>query len=629
MNILKKIEELYDKQIHASGLAIFRIFYSIVFFCEIAQLFYFRQLVFDYIPYLQPYEINFAPALIMWMVTILFLIFGVYTRVAAIINYLFSLTLIGTINTFEYHMFYVYMGVNFLLIFTNVSQVYSIDRLREKLRSLGSSNEQLPKETASVLNYYILVLVGIGFVYFDSILYKFGSDVWLSGLGLWLPASLPPFTYSDTSFILNIKWLALGLGYLTLVFETIFIFVFFRKKWRPWLFLIGVGLHLGIVIKFPIPWFGLGVAALYCLLVPVSFWQKIEYKLSFSNKSLIIFYDQECLLCRRTKIVLEHFDFFNALKFKSVQQHAHQEEKLKTFDEDDLLADIYSIAADGKVYKGIATYAYAFRRMPLLLPLGLLLSVPGIKNIAKIIYRKIAIDRSSGSCTVENCGLTTQTKNDTQPNRLFNNLKTKDLKVGLISVGIALFVLFQINISYNSLLANRAKEYLNVNQSYIGGEIIQKVSNRFSNLSKMCFGIAPHAVFMDYHFDGFNHNIAIVFKNDNGKDIWLPIINKMGQPSYYNTGPNWVKWTFRVNSQNIRQSQLKNGLQRFTAFWAVKNNKEFEDLTFKILVRKIKPPQSWEKNYLRKQMNKGWEMAGNVYWQDRQFSADIKNIEKM
>ena len=40
------------------GLAVFRIVYSAVLIAEVAQLFYFRALVFDRVPYLAPSEIG-------------------------------------------------------------------------------------------------------------------------------------------------------------------------------------------------------------------------------------------------------------------------------------------------------------------------------------------------------------------------------------------------------------------------------------------------------------------------------------------------------------------------------------------------------------------------------------------
>src|SRR6478736_7745025 len=103
----------------------------------------------------------------------------------------------------------------------------------------------------------------------------------MTGIGMWLPASMAFMTYSSWPVLLNAKWLMLSLGYLTFAFEAFFAFLFFRKSWRIPLVLIGIGLHLGIAIIFPIPWFGLGVVAIYLLLVPLFLWRTIHNVLSF------------------------------------------------------------------------------------------------------------------------------------------------------------------------------------------------------------------------------------------------------------------------------------------------------------------------------------------------------------
>ena len=116
-NFLKKA---YSTKIDASGLAIFRILFGLTLFLEVVQIFYFRHLIYDKIPYIQPSEIDLGIPLIVWLIVIFFLIIGFFTRWITIINYLFSLVFIATIHSYEYHMFYVYMGVNFLLIFSSI-----------------------------------------------------------------------------------------------------------------------------------------------------------------------------------------------------------------------------------------------------------------------------------------------------------------------------------------------------------------------------------------------------------------------------------------------------------------------------------------------------------------------------
>lgn len=269
---MKKLNQfynkIYNKQIDGTGLAIFRICYSTILLCEILQMFYFRHLIFDEIPYLNLPEISSAIPIIIWAISVAFVLFGLFTKTATIINYLMSLILIGTINTFEYHVFYAYMGINFLLMFMPINQCLSLDRkILEKKTGVNQSY------SVSQIYYLLPLYLGVALVYFDSVFFKLSSSMWLSGLGSWLPSSLPMCVHVNNSIFLNNEVLVKIVGLGTILFETIFIFLFFRKKFRIPLFIIGMILHLGILLEFPIPWFALTVCCIYILIIPVHFWK--------------------------------------------------------------------------------------------------------------------------------------------------------------------------------------------------------------------------------------------------------------------------------------------------------------------------------------------------------------------
>jgi predicted DCC family thiol-disulfide oxidoreductase YuxK len=621
------ISKLYDKKIDAAGLGIFRIAYSLVLLCEVIQLYYFRHLIFDKIPYLSPSEVDFGPALLAWMIIIIFLMLGLYTKVSAIINYLFSLTFIATISSYEYHMFYVYMAINFLMIFIDVSKVNSLDRLRLKLKYSNTRFNYVPIRTISVLNYHILVLVSIAFVYFDSVFYKFDSKIWLNGLGMWLPASFPNLVHTNTTLLLNIKWLVLSLGYLTLLFETLFILTFFRKKWRVPLMIIGIGLHIGILVEFPIPWFALGVTGSYLLMVPVSFWRKIRSRLRFKKTQLTFFYDEGCPLCNRTVIILSHLDYFNAISFKGVQTHGFNAPQLVNISHDELLDNIYSIKKRGTLLVGVDTYKYALKLIPSTFIIGLLLSVPGIYQIAKWIYRKIATERFVQRCSEENCGyIPPSLPIDHDQIKLNRKYTIKDLKISLIVFGLYIIFFLQLIVTYNSPIAKKMKIKIGFEQSYIDKKIMV-TSIKLENWAKRYVGITHHAVFMDYHFDGYNHIIALVAEDKNGIKYWLPIIDRKGFADMYIYGFNWVKWTFRANAPHINNKNLKTSVRDFTSFWAFKNGKNPKDLKYFIYVKKVDSATEWKKDFLQDQINKPWIIAGFAFWKNNDFKWQVVDIE--
>ena len=624
------LKKSFDKKIDGTGLAVFRIAYCLVLLCEIAQMFYFRYFIFDKIPYLEPAEINFGIPISIWFITVVFILFGAFVRFFTILNYIMSLILIGSIHSFEYHVFYAYMGVNFVLMFLPVSQCLSFDRLYQKLKYSNTTFSYTPPKKVSQLYYFVPTFVGIGLVYFDSIFIKLNSHSWLSGLGLWLPASMPMMVHTNTSFVLNFKYLMLFFGYFTLFFEAIFLFVYFRKKWRVITFFIGFFFHIGIFILWPIPWFALTVISIYLLLIPVSWWQKIFSSKKYSS-TLTFYYDSECPLCIRTKIIITHLDWFNKIGFKTVQFDAEESQFLKNIERTLLLDNIYSVDAKGKIYCGLDTYIQVLKRIFYLFPLAIVLKLPGIYHLAKKIYSYIAKNRLTERCTEENCGYNPLIVADNNTVKLFNNFTVLDLKFYAITFIIKFLFIIQLIMIYNSPVVNEIKQKIGFK-----GTIIDKrlniVRHDIRYVTKALFGSTEHGVFVDGHYIGYNHIIAIVYVDKQGKEIWLPIIDKNGQPSYYNYGTNWRKMSFSTNNTYIETKNLNSGVRDFTAFWALKNKKAtLINDKFLIKVKKIDSLKDWEwqKDFLNKQIAKPWIDGGYIEWKDKKFIPHIKDIESL
>jgi predicted DCC family thiol-disulfide oxidoreductase YuxK len=451
----------------------------------------------------------------------------------------------------------------------------------------------------------------------------------MNGLGMWLPASMPQAVFLNISPLLNVKYLVVGLGYLTLIFETIFLFTFFRKSWRIPLLIIGIGLHIGILVCFPIPFFALGVSGIYLLMMPVGYWNKIFDRTRNSEKRLKFFYDGECPICSRTRIILNHLDSGTKIEFLTVQENAFKELALKDIKMDILLEDIHSVDLHGKVHTGLDSYIRVFNVIWYLKPIAWILQIPGIYHCGKIVYKYIALNRTTLRCNEDNCGyVIPELPAEDGKLKLLANFTLKDLKVRLAFFGIIFLIMLQVLVTYNSPTLKIVREKIKI--SNLG---IVKISEKFASVSadfsKIFFGITRHAVFMDSHFKDYNHSIAVVYIDPKGKEQWLPIFDKNGTPGSYISGPLWVKWTFRVNSPLVNQDRLANGIRDFTAFWAHKNNVNIKDATFLIRVKKNREPQKWEYDFLRKQLQNPWLDGGSVKWIDSVYTPEIKDIEKL
>jgi predicted DCC family thiol-disulfide oxidoreductase YuxK len=557
-------------------------------------------------------------------------VLGIYTRAAAVINYLLTVHFMGLTLLYEYHMFHVYLIVNFVAIFIPMSRVVSLDAIWKRLKYSGTRTLYVTNENVPVLSYYAVLFTGVGLVYFDSVFYKSMTHLWQSGLAFWLPCSVPMAVNFDNSFILNMKWLSIGLSFMTLLFEAIFIFVFFRKKWRWPVFIIGAVLHLSIMFQYPIPWFALGYVAMYLLVVPHGFWKWCAQKITFKQPRFVFLYDGECPLCVRTMIVLSAFDVLGAIRFQALQRGGFELQAVRDLDKQDLLDDIHVVNHQGQVFRAANAYAQVLTHIPLFFWMGWLMRIPGPKHVASFLYRKIADNRLTDRCTEENCGYTPPVlPTDSDSIKLTQTLTVRTLRVRAIALGMILLFVLQVNSTYNSTAAKAFKQWTGWDKTSIENRI-QTYTQPMRSVSKVLWGITGHTVFLDLHFVGYNHIIAVEYLFPDGdNNIWLPITRYTGQPDSYQVGPTWARWCFRVNGPHLRDDVLYRGLRDFTAFWIGETHHSFKDARFRVWVKYMDTPSGWEYNFLRNQMAKPWNDAGTVQWSNKEFSSQLVNIEEI
>ncbi len=625
MRILKFIDRLYDKKISSKGLAVFRICFALNLFFEVNRIFRYRQLYFDPMPYITEATFDFTIPLLLWMFVLLLITFGLFTRVATIVNYIFCVWILNALGpTHEYHMDYTYLGVGFMMMFIPLAQSYSLDSLRKKLKFYNLNKQSIIIEKTSVLYYYILIFFGVAVVYFDSMFFKFKCLTWLNGLGMWLPASLPQITIFNDQWLLNQEYLIKALGYLTFLFELVFPFIFFIKKIRPYLLIIGLGLHVGILFEFPIPFFALGVIAIYMALVPVKFWEYFENKIRFKKSKLYFFYDAECPLCIRTKLIISHLDVFKAINFKSVQEHASKTQYLNGYNEDALLRDIHSINLENQVFSGVDTYKEVCKHVPFLYVFYILFYIPGVTFIANKIYSYIARTRGVERCTFENCGIP-ENKNQNENSKLHYFLNSNKVKLVILKVVIVALVFFQLNSTFFFLLKPKnlktVSEITGVKEKSISG--LWTINNKCRGFSHKYFGITLHGVFVDAHFKGYEKIFSIKYENE-----FLPILSEKGMPDEYLLGGSWINYSYRVSMPNVSKKPitLKKGLPQYASFWAHKNGVDLNNAEFTIVMKKVKVTFEWEKDLLKNNLATPWKEVGTILWKNNKATVSLEKI---
>ncbi|MDD5462428.1 MAG: DCC1-like thiol-disulfide oxidoreductase family protein [Methylococcales bacterium] len=623
--IISRILELQSKQVPATGIGLFRLFYGLVALQEIFFLLYFNHLIFDPIPYIDV-EFPMIPFfLCLWGIIAAFIIVGYRYQFAVISNYIFWIFFVNFTTMqrdFDGGFDSFMTGAGFFLLFMPGDRAFSIDSLRYKLSTPFRHYSTYPKPTVSSLAYYLPVLVCLGFLYFDSAVHKLFAEHWRNGLGSWLPLTQPYYVSAiDMSFLLNNELLEKTIGYTILVFQFTFLFFFANRKLRCVYLIIGLGLHLGITLSLNIYPFGMGMLVFYILLVPFSWWRACGKLLTAKEPYLTVFYDQYCPLCNRTVLALNHFDVFNCIDFKGAQDYAAQYPALSAINQETLLTDLYAVDKNNRIYSGVNTYIQIFLKMRYLYPIGIILSLPGIHQFAKKKYRVIADTRVRTPCSSE-CLATVSLQSNTFYTQIFERFasqKPKAFSRKLAKIMVAVLIL-QLNSTIHYALIYRLD--IAAKNSPISAPIAE-ASNALIMVSLAFLGITPHALYLHDHFAGYDRILAITYTDQDGTERWLPFVNQEGRL----LAPNWGRvhsmWANIAVTPNINNQRLQKFIMKVTAFWGEKTGLNLDKTLFHIKLKRINAPTTWVYDQLHKNFSEPWTTIGTVQWTNKVISYNL------
>ncbi|NOS74952.1 MAG: DUF393 domain-containing protein [Methyloglobulus sp.] len=623
--VYQKILHLLSQKVPATGIGLFRILYGLVTLQEIFFLYYFNHLIFDPVPYIDIEFPGIPLFLCLWGMVAAFVAVGYRYQFAITANYVFWIIFVnftsmqrdfdGGFDTFM-------IGVGFFLLFMPGDRAFSIDGLRHKLRDPFVHYSNYPPAMVSALAYRLPIIVCLGWLYLDSDVHKLFAEHWRNGLGSWLPATQPYYVSAlDMSPLLNIEWLQKTIGYTIMVFQLTFVFFFAHRRLRVVYLLIGMSLHLGIVLTLNIYPFGIGMLVCYVLLVPFRCWRSIAKRFVAKQPMLTVFYDQQCPLCNRTVLTLNHLDIFECIDFKPAQEYADKYPALAVCGMDILLTDLYALDVNNKIYCGVATYRQILLKMRYMAIFGVFLGLPGIRQWAEQKYRAIADSRQRINCGAE-CSVGLPLQDKTLYHQIFEQYaqkKPKALSRKLTKIVLALLVL-QLNSTIHYGLVYRLPiDYDKLDIS----KPISQASNALLMVSSTFFGITPHALYLHDHFAGYDRILAITYIDQHGVEHWLPFVNEQGRL----LAPNWGRvhsmWANIAVTPTINNVRLRKFIMKVTAFLGYQMGLNLENVVFNIKMKKIAAPTQWVPDQLHKNFATEWVTVGNVRWSGKEISYDL------
>jgi predicted DCC family thiol-disulfide oxidoreductase YuxK len=278
-----------------------------------------------------------------------------------------------------------------------------------------------------------------------------------------------------------------------------------------------------------------------------------------------VFYDGDCPLCNRTATIINHFDLLQAVAFKDLQTQADTAPQLQKYDQQVLLTDLYAVDLEGRVYAGVDTYIQVFQKMRYLAVFAWLMRIPGVYHLTKAIYRRIADNRARNVCDASCMSTVVASALPVDLyTRIFENYagaKSKQFRFRMAKIFMVLLLL-QLNSTIHYGFLYRFYDLSSVESPLANQARI--LSNSVLMLSTTFLGITPHALYLHDHFEGYDDLLAISYIDKEGREQWLPFINKQGRM----LAPNWGRvhsmWANIAVTPNINSARLSKFIMKVT-----------------------------------------------------------------
>lgn len=110
------------------------------------------------------------------------------------------------------------------------------------------------------------------------------------------------------------------------------------------------------------------------------------------NPTNIVLYDGECALCTFQMKLLTWLDWCNVVTLVPIAD-PRTPGLAPTLTAAAMQAAIHCLARDGRIYRGARCLRFVGMRMPLLVPLALVLWLPGVIVVAEWVYQWISRNR--------------------------------------------------------------------------------------------------------------------------------------------------------------------------------------------------------------------------------------------
>jgi predicted DCC family thiol-disulfide oxidoreductase YuxK len=286
-------------------------------------------------------------------------------------------------------------------------------RWRRQWTHWKSARTLLPPQTQPAWPYRLL-LWQVFLVYSTSVWDKLLGWSWTHGTAVAVALHNPHFSRLPRSVQDATAFLSPVLTYATLLYELSWLLMLLprsvtqRFRWtrdgrlKRLILLGGLAFHLGILLTMDVSSFSYVMFVSYLGLLLQEDLGAIR-RLFGRRKPVVMLYDGECGLCRRSAFTVAMLDWLHRMRLVDFRDTEVRKEHAPDLTLKDLDRSMHVRLPDGRYRKGFYAFRVLAARIPAAWPLWPFLYVPGVPWIGERIYRRIADNRNKcahGKCNI-------------------------------------------------------------------------------------------------------------------------------------------------------------------------------------------------------------------------------------
>lgn len=263
-----------------------------------------------------------------------------------------------------------------------------------------------PRPTTSANLGLRLIQLHLAFIYGMAGLAKLQGPSWWTGMALWGTMAAGEFVAFDFTPLAAWPIVLNAMTHGSLALEIAYPVLIWFAATRPLMIAGAILLHLGIAVVSPgLTEFGLAMIAANLAFASGTWLRSLATGRDEEQPALRVLYDGGCPMCRASIAlvtaadpdrVVEPIDL-TAIDVTTIHPSLRREDCMKA---------MHAVSRSGKVSAGYDAVVRVGSWLPLFRPLALLGGAPGIANLGRVVYNRIASSRPrDAACTDDVCGI--------------------------------------------------------------------------------------------------------------------------------------------------------------------------------------------------------------------------------